>query len=169
MRFAVLILPLLVLSACGGGEPAQNTTAQPPIPKPTGMSMSGIDFTKPIRAVGTEPYWTLDLAPGDIEYMEFSTADPQPAPFFPVMPVIAGQTATYTTKTAKGEPVVLTLSLEDCLGTGQGENHEPLVAELKIGGQVLHGCAGPKPDFISDADNATENATDNAAVNATAP
>lgn len=154
MRYAIAVPLLLGLCGCGG-EPAANAVAKAPRPQ---MMLGAVDLLKPIRAVGTEPYWTLDMAPGDIIFTDFAAADPQPEPFYAVAPAIAGDTATYTTKNVAGTAVVLALTLDACTSTGEAGTTEPLAVELRIGARVLRGCAGPRPPERPAADNVTANA-----------
>ena len=158
MRHALLAAPLLLLCACGGQEDAGNAAvnvaanASEPMPQ-AGIRLGSVDLSKPLRAVGTEPYWIVDIAPGDISYTDFSVDDPQPAPLYPVAPVVSGRGATYKTKTAKGDPVTITLTLEPCTGTGESDHDEPLAADVTIGSKTWHGCAGPKPaDAVEEED-----------------
>ncbi|MEZ0244760.1 MAG: hypothetical protein ACAH11_15410, partial [Sphingomonas sp.] len=82
---------------------------------------------------------------GEMIFTDNSVDDPKPAPFYFVEPVIAGDTATYTTKNVAGDPVVLVLTRKDCLEVGEPEDTVPLTAKLTIGTTVRNGCAGPRP------------------------
>lgn len=158
MRVAMLAMPLLMLAGCGGGsvvinqanevaaEPANaaNAAAPAPIQAPS-LKLGDFELNQLIRAAGSEPFWMLDLGPGELVYHDYSVDAPKPEPFYWAEPVIAGNTATYTTKNVAGEVVVLTLTRKDCLDVGEPEDTVPLTVELKIGTQVRRGCAGPRP------------------------
>ena len=158
MRVAILAAPLLLLTGCGGGSVVINAdnaatvaaengaAAVPAAPKPAPTLMLGdFNLNQLLRASGTEPFWTLDMGPGTMEFTDYSVEAPKPAPFYWADPVIAGDKATYTTKNVAGDAVVLVLTRKDCLDVGEPEDSVPLTAELKIGSKTLHGCAGPKP------------------------
>jgi uncharacterized membrane protein len=168
MRHVLLAAPLLLLCACGKDEPddvGPNVTEKIVTPAArASIRLGSVDLSKPIRGIGTEPYWILDIAPGDISYTDFGVADPQPAPWYPVAPVVSGRGASYKTQTAKGEPVTIALMLEPCTGTGESEHEEPLAIDLTIGSKTYHGCAGPKPAEPVETDNAAD-----LAPNASAP
>lgn len=171
MRVTMLAVPLLMLAGCGGGsvvinatnevtaEPANAANAAAPAPAPAAPSVKLSDFelNQPIRATGTEPFWMLDLAPGDMVYHDYSVDEPKPEPFYWVAPVLAGGAATYTTKNVAGEVVVLTLTRKDCLVVGEPEDTQPLTVELKVGAKTMRGCAGPRPR--DEPDEEMENTT----------
>ena len=159
MRAVLPILVLGMLAGCGSQAPADNASnavVAKPIPSP---KLGGIDLNQKLRAFGTEPFWTLDVAPGDISYTDYSLADPKPEPFFAHAPVVSGDKAVWTTKNVAEAPVVLTLTLKDCLEAGEDDQTQPLTAELRIGDKVRIGCAGPKPKDEPVGDNAS-NAVD---------
>jgi uncharacterized membrane protein len=152
MRFLLPALPLLALAGCGSPEPAAapaNAVVAKPIPGP---KLGSIELNQPLRAFGTEPFWTLDVAPGDIAFTDHALPDPKPEPFFARSPVVADGKAVWTTKNVADEPVVLTLTLKDCLEGGEPDQTQPFTAELRIGDKVRTGCAGPKPKEVPEGD-----------------
>ncbi|MES2445190.1 MAG: hypothetical protein V4574_20390 [Pseudomonadota bacterium] len=161
MRIALLAVSMLALAGCGSQEPAVNVTAnsaeaakpvRPPSPK-----LGKVDLDQPLRAFGTEPFWTLDVAPGDMSFTDYSVETPKPEPYFPRSPVVTADKAVWTTKNEAGAAVVLTLTLKDCLEAGEADQTQPFTAELKIGDRTRTGCAGPKPEGEPDeeVDNAS--------------
>jgi uncharacterized membrane protein len=151
MRFLLVAGAALLLAGCGptpDEQAAANAANAAAVPAPTPVAMLGtVNIARPVRAFGTEPYWTLDLAPGEMSFVERDVENPPVTPFYPVAPAIAGDTATWTTRNPAGEPVVVTLTAKECLEAGEPEDAAPLTAEVKIGARTLHGCAGPKPPF----------------------
>ena len=157
MRVTMLALPLLVLAGCGGGSvvvnatneavPAENAvSAAAPAPvKAPSVKVGDFELNQLLRVFGTEPYWVLDLGPGEMIFTDNAAETPKPEPFYWADPVIAGDTATYTTKNVAGDVVVLTLTRKDCLEAGEPEDTVPLTAELRIGAKTRTGCAGPRP------------------------
>jgi uncharacterized membrane protein len=159
MMRILMLVAVLALGGCGS-KPTEKPT---PKPKPTAtkpMAMLGtVDLTKPVHVFGVEPGWSLDVAPGDISFADFSGESIDPQPFFPVSPQLAGDRASWTTRNVAGETVVLTLTAKECLEAGEPEDSQPLTAELKIGAKTLKGCAGAKVSEFPDAENASDNAT----------
>jgi len=158
----VALVGVLLLTGCGGGSVVINTdnaattadngaVAVAPAPKPAPTLMLGdFNLNQLVRVFGTEPFWTLDMGPGTMSFTDASVEIPKATPFYWADPVIAGNTATYTTKNVAGDTVVLVLTRKDCLEVGEPEDTVPLTAELKIGSKTLHGCAGPKPNDEPD-------------------
>lgn len=159
-----VLIGAFALSACGGGsvvvnaadnaaEPANAANAAAPVPiKAPSVKLGDFELNQLIRAAGTEPFWTLDLGPGEMSFTDYSVETPKPEPFYWADPVVAGDTATYTTKNVAGDAVVLVLTRKDCLEAGEPEDAQPLTAELKIGAKTRTGCAGPKPRDEPDAE-----------------
>lgn len=162
---------LLSLAACSSppapadnaADNSANAANEAVFVPPPGPQLGGVDLDQPIRAMGSEPFWTLDVAPGDMTFTDYSVSTPAPEPFLSVSPKISGDTATYTTSHGKGAPAVLTLTAKKCLDVGEEDNSQPLTAELRLGDRVLHGCAGPKPK--DDADMAPSDGADNGVGN----
>ncbi len=150
---AVSIVLLLMVAGCGGSESAQSQAENVALApealqqKPTATSIAGVDFGKPVRAFGTEPYWALDIAPGKIRFEDFSIDDGAAVDWAPAAAKVTGTVAVIQTKTKVGEPVTITLAGESCLEVGGEANALPLKATVKIGARTLTGCAGERlPD-----------------------
>jgi uncharacterized membrane protein len=159
MMRIVMLAAVLALGGCGS-KPAEKPAPKPkPSPtKPVAM-LGTVDLTRPVHVFGVEPGWSLDVAPGDISFADFSGDKTDPQPFFPVSPQLAGDRASWTTRNVAGETVVLTLTAKECLDAGEPEDSQPLTAELKIGAKTLNGCAGAKLPESPLAENASDNAT----------
>ncbi len=159
MRALLVAAAMLALGGCGSGadEAAEANRAAPqPVPPPM---LGGVDLNKPVRAAGTEPFWTIDIAPGSIVYTDFSSGQGEPTDFYPVSPKLAAGSATFPTQTPAGDPVTITLRAEPCRDAGEKGAAQPLTAEIKIGPRGFAGCAGPapaEPDAPAPA-NAVEN------------
>lgn len=126
-----------LLGACGADEGADNgaNVAAPVLRK--GPMLGSVDLSQPVRAGGASPYWAIEIAPGSITYADRAEADAKRTDFYPVSPRVDADRAVFPTQTPEGAPVTITLTRAAC---GEGE---PLRAEVKIGGRVLTGCAGP--------------------------
>lgn len=152
MRFIATTL-LMLLAGCGGSDlgpdQGENIVLGPEAlqPKSTATSLGGVDFTKPVRAFGTEPFWALDIAPGKIRFEDFQIKDGEAVDLAPHAPMVSGNVAVIETRAPDGEAVTITLSGESCLEVGTESNILPLKASVKIGARTLTGCAGQKlPD-----------------------
>lgn len=158
------VIAILLLAGCGSSEPAtveaDNVALSPEVllPPTTATSLAGVDFRKPVRAFGTEPYWSMDISPETIRFEDLSVDDGAPANWAPHAPKIAGTAAVIETRTPKGEPVTITLMGESCLEVGGEANTLPLKASVKIGERTLTGCAGEKlpPPGSPEAENAAD-------------
>lgn len=138
MRLAVLlslVAPLSVLIACSEPEAPPAPPAEP-IPTPAQM-LGGVDLTQPFRAVGTEPFWAVEVRSDGLVYSGADRPEqraPNPGP------VIQGTTAVYASATPTGTALVLTLMDTDC-SDGMSDRTYPLTARVEIAGETLNGCA----------------------------
>lgn len=129
---ASLILAAPILAACEPQAPAAPET--PPAPAPV---LAGVDLGQPVRALGTEPFWSLEIAPDGLTFTgvdrpEARTANPGP--------VVQGAAAEWTARAADGAEWRVTLTGADC-SDGMSDRTYPLTARLKIGDETLTGCA----------------------------
>ena len=110
-------------------------TACQPAPKPT--TLGGVDLSRPLRALGTEPFWGVEVSLDEIVFTGVDRAD-----FRAAGPVLrlAGAGAVFTAKDAAGAELTLTLKPDTC-SDGMSDWIYPLSAEVKLGGETLSGCA----------------------------
>ena len=135
MRLAILaLLSTLALTACSREERPAAPPAGPAEPAPV---LGGVDLTQPVRALGTEPFWSLEL---DGQAMVWSNADGETARAEQPDPAIQGTTAKYEARTTDGEAFEVTLIATQC-SDGMSDRLYPLVAQLEIGDRKLSGCA----------------------------
>ena len=145
-----IVIAALLLAGCGGSKPAaveaDNITLSPEVllPPTTPTSLAGVDFGKPVRAFGTEPYWSLDITPDKISFEDLSVGDGVTSEWPHRAPKVAGTVAVIETRTPKGEAVTITLRGESCLEVGGEASRLPLTATVKIGERTLIGCAGER-------------------------
>ncbi|WGM32913.1 hypothetical protein [Brevundimonas sp. NIBR11] len=134
MRLTLILLAGLALAACNNAPeapPADNTA--PPAPPPV---LAGVDLTQPVRAIGTEPFWAVDITPQTLIYSapdDPGVSAPNPGP------TIQGTTAVYAT-TSNGTALVVTLIATEC-SDGMSDRVYPLTARVERGSQTLNGCA----------------------------
>jgi uncharacterized membrane protein len=118
----------------GGDAPA----AADSDPAPATTMLGDVDLGGDISVLGTEPFWAVGF---EGEVMSYSGLDrpeqtaPRPEP------VVAGSTATWTTTTEAGNPLVVILTEAEC-SDGMSDRTYPLTAEVVISGEALNGCAG---------------------------
>lgn len=129
-----LFAGLILLAAC---QP------QTPEIKTPGI-VGGVDLASPVRALGTEPFWSVEIRPQElvlagVDRPEVRFANPSTS--------IDGETAVVA-----AEGLTVTLKAATC-SDGMSDRTYPLEAEVKAGAEVLKGCAqsqaaldaGPRP------------------------
>lgn len=139
MRLTVIVpviaaVSVFALSACSNPEPA----AAPTEPAaPAAATLGGVDLTQPLRAIGTEPFWNVELTADRLAY---SSPDGEEATASRPDMVLQGTVATFEGETDKGSPLSLTLTATEC-SDGMSDRTYPLTAIVKLGDKTLTGCA----------------------------
>ncbi|RYD61485.1 MAG: hypothetical protein EOP58_14750, partial [Sphingomonadales bacterium] len=108
MRF-IATATLLLLAGCGNPaeearKQGENVAFDPAVlqQKPTATSIAGVDFGKPVNAMGTEPYWLLEITPENIRFEDFSVEDGVKSTWPAQAPKVTGNNAVIETRTPKG-------------------------------------------------------------------
>lgn len=127
-------LAALTLAACS--PPAEAPTEPEPAPQPPPV-LAGVDLTQPMRAIGTEPFWAVELTGSEMVYSGADRPE-QRAPQTP--PVMQGTMAVWESTTGAGNPLKVTLTATDC-SDGMSNRTYPLTAMVEISGERLMGCA----------------------------
>ena len=132
IRLAALVA-LVSVAACSDATVETPAPAQPAEPAVLG----GVDLNRPLRALGTEPFWGVDITPDGLVYTavdspEIRAANPGPT--------VQGTTAVYASATEDGTALVVTLIATEC-SDGMSDRTYPLTARVELGGQTLNGCA----------------------------
>lgn len=141
---AAAALSALSLAAC---EPAENGGGLPPgQPSPT-VELGGVDLAGDVNLLGTEPFWGVEMTGGRIRIAGVDRPE-MTAPR--TSPAVQGTTATWTTTTDDGQPLVITVMDTDC-SDGMSDRTYPLTARVQIGMETLNGC-GASSDFIRNTD-----------------
>lgn len=140
--FAVAVLALSV-AACGeigdnGEEPADAPPAAP-------VMLGGVDLNQPVRALGTEPFWGVDITS---EALVYSGVDRPEQRASNDGPVVQGTTAVFTGATPRGQALVVTLIATEC-SDGMSDRIYPLTARVEIGPETLSGCAASTSAIMS--------------------
>ena len=142
---AFAALAALALAACSpAGEPDQPDA--PPEPAPV---LGGVDLAKPVRALGTEPFWSVELTGTEMVY---TTPEPPEQRAPQPNPVVQGTTATWEAETADGTALSVTLVATEC-SDGMSDRTYPLTAMVKVGELELTGCAASSAAVMSTGES----------------
>lgn len=136
-RAPIAAFAVLVLAACSEGT---TETAPPPADAPTAAVLAGTDLNQPLRVLGTEPFWGLDVTP---QGLSWSGVDETPLTAPNPGPDMMGAMAAWRTKTADGQALVLTLMATDC-SDGASDRIYPLTAKVELGERTFQGCAASR-------------------------
>ncbi|MEQ7155987.1 COG3650 family protein [Brevundimonas aurifodinae] len=123
------------LALAGCSEPAPEVSAPIPAPEPT--TLGGVDLDQPLRAIGTEPFWSVDITP---EALAYSAVDSSGMRADNPGPTVQGTTAVYAAAGEDGTALVVTLIATEC-SDGMSDRTYPLTARVEMGPQTLNGCA----------------------------
>lgn len=140
---ALAALSVLALSAC-----SQEAEVPAPAPEPAPV-LAGVDLTEPVRALGAEPFWGVDLTGTELVYSGADRPEQRaPRP----RPVIQGTTATFDAVTASGNPISVMLAATEC-SDGMSDRTYPLSAIVRIGDETLTGCAASVAAIMSSGES----------------
>lgn len=134
---AGLPIPVLALglTLVGCSDPVPTGPEAPPALAPA--VLGDVDLNQPLRALGTEPFWAVEITPQDLAYtavdaVEVRAANPGPT--------IQGTTAVYAAAGADGTALVVSLIATEC-SDGMSDRIYPLTARVELGSETLNGCA----------------------------
>ncbi|HTI67552.1 MAG TPA: hypothetical protein VL460_08435 [Caulobacteraceae bacterium] len=129
----ILIAAALALAACGKSQ--DSTPAAPP--PPADAPAAGVDFSRPLNALGAEPFWALKIRP---EGLVFSAAAAKDVLARNDGPKVEADEATWTARGGDGAPLTAVLKASVCQDPTSGLNY-PFTATVNAGGRALTGCA----------------------------
>lgn len=124
----------LALAACSDAD--KTPAAEAPAAAAPAV-LGGVDLGQPVRAVGTEPFWSVEITPRTLIYKAVDQPDmtvTNPGP------TLQGTTAVYAAAGADGATLVMTLIATEC-SDGMSDRVYPLTARVELGSQTLNGCA----------------------------
>ncbi|KQW86389.1 COG3650 family protein [Brevundimonas sp. Root1279] len=124
----------LLAAACGPSAEEPEAAPEPAAPPPV---LAGVDLTEPVRALGTEPFWSVDLTGEEVVFRGVDRPEqraPQPKAS------VQGTVVRLESQTTAGTPIVITLASTEC-SDGMSERIYPLTAIVKVGEETLNGCA----------------------------
>ncbi len=157
MRALVLLSPVVMalsLTACGdettieSGAPDAGTGSGDS-DTPRGPELGGVDLAGQVSLTGTEPFWGVRMDGAELIYSGVDRPEqraPRPEP------VLMGTVATWTTETAQGAPLTVTLMETEC-SDGMSDRTYPLTARVEIAGEVLNGCAASTAWMMSTGED----------------
>ncbi|WP_425981612.1 COG3650 family protein [Brevundimonas sp. TWP1-2-1b1] len=137
MRF---ILPVLLASAALAGCYDRNDAKPQSAPEPqAAATLGGVDLGKPVRALGTEPFWGVEITPDALIY----TRVDQPTQRAPNRgATVQGTVANFASSTDLNQALNVVLIATEC-SDGMSDRTYPLTAKVEIGDDTLTGCAAP--------------------------
>ena len=143
MRPLVLAaLSCLAVAACSPSGDTKIEASEVAAPPPT---LAGVDLSQPVRALGTEPFWSLELTGTDMIYTSPEPGElraPQPAA------VVQGTVAMFEAATTDSQPMKVTLTATEC-SDGMSDRTYPLTAIVELGERTLTGCAASTAAIMS--------------------
>jgi uncharacterized membrane protein len=96
-----------------------------------------LDLSQPLRVMGTEPFWSLDITPASLTFTPMEGARQVANNSGPV---VQGDMATWSSQTQAGVAVQVVTTLKDC-SDGMSDRIYPLSAAVKVGANSFTGCA----------------------------
>jgi uncharacterized membrane protein len=145
MRIALGSL-LVVLAACqpAGGPaepgleiPALETQEARPAPPAGPIVLGGVELSQPLRAMGTEPFWGVEIKPDELVY---SGVDRPAMMMANPGPSLRDGNVVIAARDTDGQAFTVTLRETEC-SDGMSDRVYPLEAEILYKGETLKGCA----------------------------
>ena len=139
MKRSLAILALLALTACQPQDPT-GAPAPPPADAPVAARPPVMvsDFSQPMTAVGTEPFWSVKV---EGTRLTLSRPDePDMVAEAPGAAIKPGQ-AQWFARAADGRTLAVTFYVSAC-SDGMSERAYPMTAEVTLDGSAaMYGCA----------------------------
>jgi uncharacterized membrane protein len=139
MALTLAIFTALTLCACGKSQDATPGAPLPPADAPASAPANAVgtaDFSRPLNALGTDPFWSLKIRPGGLSFSAAGAKDlaaPNPGP------TGGPDQATWSAMSPDGRPLTASLRAAACQEAGAGQTY-PFTATVQVGGKPLTGC-----------------------------
>lgn len=138
MRPILFALPLILLAACSPEPEVKRGAPEAPAPAvPATPMVGGVDLSQPLRLLGTEPFWGVQVTGDALVYSGVDRPEQRAAN---PGPTVTGTVATWDVTTDKGAQLKVMLTATEC-SDGMSDRTYPLTARVEIGGETLNGCA----------------------------
>lgn len=139
MKKAATVIATLALAACQPQDPTGSPAPPPadaPLVTPTAQGQVS-DFSQPITALGTEPFWSLSL---DGTTFRLTGLDrPELVATAPGAAIQSGR-AVWIARAADGRQLTVTIYVSEC-SDGMSDRRYPMTAEVVLLNETLRGCA----------------------------
>lgn len=150
-RIAVIALAQVLLTACQPQAP-DGKPAEPPADAPSAVAVAAapgasMDLSKPITALGTEPFWSV-VADGT--RLTLKRPDTPDKIFEAPGAAIQPGRATWLAKAEDGAQLTLTVYASEC-SDGMSDRVYPWTAEVSVLDEALRGCATPSAAMAASA------------------
>ena len=121
----------------GPATPTVETLEAKPAPPAGAIVLGGVAFSQPLRALGTEPFWGVEIQPDGLIYSgvdrpEMKMTNPGPS--------FQNGTSVIAAMHPVGQAFTVTLRATEC-SDGMSDRVCPLEAEILHKGETLKGCA----------------------------
>jgi uncharacterized membrane protein len=138
MKHIAVLSAALLLMGCQPQAP-DGKAAEPPADAPPAAAapVSSMDISKPISALGTEPFWSVTV---DGTALTLKRPDAADLAFTAPGAAMQPGRATWIAKAADGTQLTLTIYASDC-SDGMSDRKYPWVAEVAVLNETLRGCA----------------------------
>lgn len=134
MRVLTILLTLPLLLACSGETAAPATADAAEVAKP--VMLGGVDLNQPLRVIGTEPFWAVEITPDTLTY---SGVERPEQVFLTPGADVQGTTAVYAVENEGESSIKVTVMATEC-SDGMSDRIYPLTAMVEIGDETLNGC-----------------------------
>jgi uncharacterized membrane protein len=141
MRAAALALAALLITACGPSPMGSPATQTPPADAPTLVTP---DYAGDFDALGTEPFWSVKVRNA---HLTVSRPDRSDITANGTTLEVLGDEAVFHAQ-ADGQDLSLRLTPGEC-SDGMSDRRYDYLAEARIGGMVLRGCASRPRDLAA--------------------
>jgi uncharacterized membrane protein len=126
-----------LLAACTPASDIPASGPAPPADAPGVAAPAPPAEMEPLRALGTEPFWGLDIAEDGLT-LEGPDRETLSAPNPGA--IVQGGTSVWNAVTANGVALKVTLTTGEC-SDGMSDRRYPFQARIELAGEVLNGCA----------------------------
>ena len=134
-RGGMAIIVTVLTAGCGAEGSRQSADSSAPA-VPLDSTTVAI-MAEPLRALGTEPFWALDV---DIGGLRFITPDDTSGiRFAPIEPTVVADTVVWSGQT-DGMAIEVRVWMEKC-SDGMSDREYPYASQVTIAGTTYRGCA----------------------------